>query len=487
MLKLLDREISPYGYNLTLKAVDMGYPPRTYYKNVHVRLGDLNDHAPVFEKEVYEVQVPEIAPVNTAVARLKVTDDDSGLNARVSLSIAGGNEGGQFRIDPHTGVLFVARELDAETRASYTITVSALDSANVGMRRQSSAKVIISVIDVNDNSPVFEDDASGGLGGTKIVYFHENEPAGSRVTRLQATDADSGDNGLVSYSIANLDLDKLPFEIDTFSGKVTSTKLIDFESEQREYHLLVRASDWGKPYRREAELRLTVKMVDINDNRPQFERVVCVGKIPRSFPNGAHLLTLSALDFDEGSAIGISYRVVSGNSDGCFSLDTSKGTLRLECDLRTLPVNYRTLNVTATDGQHFSDVTTVTMYFVDERSPDSLNGGYYYSNRLFECQETGAAKRWEEIMQAAEKNNVFNREDDVFELASSGAEGLSGLGAYSAFGGNLHRPEFDAGKMPRQIRINESVTPGTIILKVGKNVLTELERKMRKIVPISQI
>jgi hypothetical protein len=48
VLRLLDREISPYGYNLTLKAVDGGSPARTYYKNVHVQLGDVNDHAPVF-------------------------------------------------------------------------------------------------------------------------------------------------------------------------------------------------------------------------------------------------------------------------------------------------------------------------------------------------------------------------------------------------------------------------------------------------------
>ena len=132
VLQLLDREISPYGYNLTLKAVDRGVPPRTSYKSVHVRLGDFNDHPPVFDREVYEVSVNESAPVGTPIARLKVTDQDSGLNAKVRLNIVAGNKNGQFRMNPTSGVLYIARPLDAEYKASYTLTVTALDQGNTG-------------------------------------------------------------------------------------------------------------------------------------------------------------------------------------------------------------------------------------------------------------------------------------------------------------------------------------------------------------------
>ena len=138
---LLDRELSPHGYNLTLKAVDRGVPPRQAYKAVHVRLGDLNDHAPLFDREVYEVEVKESAPPGTLLARIKVTDADSGRNAAVRMRIAAGNEHGMFRINPRSGVLYVARNLDAEERSTYTLSVSALDQANAGARRQSSAKV----------------------------------------------------------------------------------------------------------------------------------------------------------------------------------------------------------------------------------------------------------------------------------------------------------------------------------------------------------
>lgn len=110
-----------------------------------VHLQDINDNAPVFNREIYEVAVPETSPPNTPVIRLKVTDRDEGKNAQVSLEIVGGNEGGEFRLNAETGMLYTAVALDAETKAFYTLTVSAIDQGNSGTRKQSSAKVKINV------------------------------------------------------------------------------------------------------------------------------------------------------------------------------------------------------------------------------------------------------------------------------------------------------------------------------------------------------
>ena len=191
-----------------------------------------------------------------------MSDQDSGRNAEVILKIVAGNRDGQFRINPKTGILYVAKPLDHEYKTRYSLTVSALDQANAGMRKQSSARVKIYVEDVNDNDPVFKTD-------DKSIFFSENEPSGTRVLRLNAKDADAGENSHISYSIANLNADQLPFSIDHFTGIIKSKQLIDFESDKREYKLRVRASDWGTPYRRQSELKLTIKIKDINDNRPQ--------------------------------------------------------------------------------------------------------------------------------------------------------------------------------------------------------------------------
>lgn len=356
VLKLLDREKTPQGYTLQLRAVDKGTPPRESYKSVPVQLTDLNDNAPVFNKEIYEVKVPETAPVNTPLIRLKVTDADEGKNAQVYLEIVGGNEGGEFHINPETGMLYTAVPLDAENKTFYSLTVSAIDQGNVATRKQSSAKVKIYVEDTNDNDPIFDKPEM-------VVWVNENMPAGTSVTTVHAKDRDRGENAYISYLIANLV--KVPFEIDHFSGIVKTTSLLDYESMRREYVLRVRASDWGLPYRRQTEMQLTVKVKDVNDNRPQFEKVDCVGHVSRNIGIGSEIITLSAIDFDSGNII--TYQIVSGNEDGCFTIDKTSGTISVSCDLKDVRVSERELNVTATDGENYADITRVRFQLVNTK------------------------------------------------------------------------------------------------------------------------
>ena len=191
-----------------------------------------------------------------------MTDKDTGRNAKVEMKITGGNKDNTFRIDPDSGLLYTQAKLDAERKSRYVLKVSALDMANTGSRKQSSARVSIFVEDANDNAPQFDERA-------KEIFFKENEPAGTRVIKLTAKDADSGENARITYSVANVDADSLPFEVDQFTGVVKSRQVIDYESDRRKYVMRVRASDWGKPFRRETELKLTIHIQDINDNRPQ--------------------------------------------------------------------------------------------------------------------------------------------------------------------------------------------------------------------------
>lgn len=192
--KLLDRETTPAGYNLTLRAVDKGVPPKDSYKRVPIKLLDFNDNAPIFNRELYEVSVPEVAPINTPVIRLKVSDRDAGKNGQVLIYIVGGNENNEFRINAETGMLYTNAILDAEKKPFYTLTVSAIDQGNTGTRKQSSAKVKINIEDRNDENPVFET-------STMTVWVDENEPAGTIVAKVKATDSDSNDNAYISYSI----------------------------------------------------------------------------------------------------------------------------------------------------------------------------------------------------------------------------------------------------------------------------------------------
>ncbi|XP_050293822.1 fat-like cadherin-related tumor suppressor homolog isoform X3 [Anthonomus grandis grandis] len=440
VLKLLDREKTPQGYQLQLRAVDKGVPPRESYKSVPVQLADLNDNAPVFNKEIYDVKVPESAPINTPLIRLKVTDSDEGRNAQVFLEIVGGNEGGEFEINPETGMLYTAVPLDAESKQFYSLTVSAIDQGNVGTRKQSSAKVKIYVEDTNDNDPIFEKPEM-------TVWVDENMPAGTSVTTVHAKDKDRGENAYISYLIANLN--KVPFEVDHFSGTIKTTQLLDYESMRREYVLRIRASDWGQPYRRQTEMQLTVKVRDINDNRPQFEKIDCIGNLPRHTPIGSEIITLSAIDFDSGNII--SYRIVSGSEDNCFSIDSTSGTVTVSCDLTDVRADQRELNVTATDNTHFADIARIRFKLVNTKKNYGSGRLLSEDTGAYDCKDTGVARRLTEVLADAENNNGPLEMEDFPMMPTR-------------YGQNVHAPEFV--DFPIEIKVNESVAIGTVLVKL---------------------
>ncbi|KAK6626291.1 hypothetical protein RUM43_006598 [Polyplax serrata] len=437
LLDCINRDNHARIYNLTLRAVDAGVPAKQSYKSVLLKIAGVNDNIPVFDREVYEVNIPETSPINSPVIRLKVTDADESKNARVFLEIVGGNEGSEFDLNAETGMLYTAATLDAEEKSFYTLTVSAIDQGTTIGRKQSSAKVKINVVDMNDNDPTFDTDEMS-------VVVDENEPAGTTVLRVTAKDRDSGENSYISYSIANLN--PVPFEIDHFSGVIRTTQVLDYESMRRDYVLRVRASDWGLPYRRQTEMQVKIRLKDVNDNRPQFEKVDCVGHVPRYVPIGTEILTLSAIDFDASNII--SYRIVSGNEDNCFALDTTSGVLSVTCDLMDVQVSERMVNVTATDGTHFADVNRVQMYLVTAKRNLPGNGRIVtLDGGAFECRDTGVARRLTEVLAAAERNNMPMQHQEEFAMMPS------------RYGENVHSPEFIG--FPLEIRVNESAPLGT--------------------------
>uniref|UniRef100_T1J1P2 Cadherin domain-containing protein n=1 Tax=Strigamia maritima TaxID=126957 RepID=T1J1P2_STRMM len=426
VLSFLDREVAPYGYNLTIAATDNGSPPRSTTKLVKVRVTDLNDHAPQFPRSKYETTVEELAPVGTPVLRVSATDTDVGRNALVRYRIVAGNNDGSFVVDANTGVLKVAKRLDAETKKEYELTLMATDQGNNGMRKNSTTRVSVSVSDNNDEDPVF-------VTSSSEVTLSENEPAGTAVFTARAVDSDQGENGYVSYSIANLS--PTPFSIDHFTGEIRTREQLDYETQRRTYLLKVRASDWGSPYRRQTEMTLRVNVRDVNDNRPQFEKVDCVGQLYRRAPIRTPILTLSAVDFDSGNII--TYLVVSGNEDRCFDLDPSSGLVSLACSLDDVRAKERFLNVTATDGLNFADEMAVKMTLVNRQTV------------AFQCRDVGVVAHLKEQLVLSEKNNQGDQEDQIAQMPIR-------------YGANRHQPRFAPERfdLPAAFRVNESAPVG---------------------------
>ncbi|GCB72987.1 hypothetical protein scyTo_0006570, partial [Scyliorhinus torazame] len=149
-VRRLDRESVPI-YDLTAYAVDRGIPVRRTPVHIHVNILDVNDNAPVFPADEFEVFVKENSIVGSVVGQITAADPDEGTNAQIMYQIVEGNIPEIFQMDIFSGELTALTDLDYEAKSEYVIVVQATSAPLV-----SRATVHIRLIDQNDNSPVLK-------------------------------------------------------------------------------------------------------------------------------------------------------------------------------------------------------------------------------------------------------------------------------------------------------------------------------------------
>ncbi|XP_060784124.1 cadherin EGF LAG seven-pass G-type receptor 1 isoform X2 [Neoarius graeffei] len=147
----LDRE-NVATYNLKVLAVDKGIPPLKAAVDIQVSVLDVNDNAPVFEKDDLYIYVEENRSIGSTLARISATDPDEGTNAQILYQIVEGNVPEIFQLDIFNGDLIALTDLDYETKMEYLIVVQATSAPLV-----SRAIVHICLVDVNDNYPILQD------------------------------------------------------------------------------------------------------------------------------------------------------------------------------------------------------------------------------------------------------------------------------------------------------------------------------------------
>ncbi|XP_069130301.1 protocadherin Fat 1-like isoform X4 [Argopecten irradians] len=434
VLKSLDKEIAPDGYDLEIEATDSGIPPKSMRTTIHVDILDINDNKPLFEKDQYEASVEELFPIGTSVLYLKAMDKDFGRNSEIAYAIESGNNNKLFTIHRDTGLISTGARLDTETVPVVTLLVSAVDHGNRGSTRKGNTVVNITITDCNDNAPVFN------LTHT-VIPMEENLPIGTRVATITATDADQGGNGRVSYSIANIN--SVPFEIDHFTGAIKTTARMDFETMRRSYKVKVRASDWGTPFRRESEVTLDIQLTNVNDNVPRFEKVQCSGYLSREAPIGTEIAVITAIDFDSDI---LSYRIESGNEDGCFDIVPATGTLLLNCSMEDEPESERRVTVIATDGSFVSEESSIQITLVNNRQNSQLSN----SDANIRCQSTNVSHELAKQVQIMRENNQPLADETISQLNVNP---------------NIYDPTFSSTQVTI-LDISEGVAVGTSILSI---------------------
>ncbi|KPP63536.1 protocadherin Fat 3-like [Scleropages formosus] len=417
----IDWDNFPYGCNLTLQAKDRGSPQKfSAVKIVHVLVKRPQPVEVKFEKAMYEIKLSEISPPGTIVEAVKIFPEPD--DAEYVLSPTA--DAVYFNMNTLTGVIATARQFTGVNQEVFELEVVEVDS-------KLRANVRVTIEDANNNTPMFTQPSYE-------VFVNESIAIGTNILTVSAVDGDRGENGYITYSIASLQ--PLPFKINQFSGVISTTAELDFESSSESYVFVVRASDWGSPYRRENEVNVTVHLENVNDNQPLFEKIACQGVISRDFPIGEVITTMSAIDIDELELV--KYKILSGNERGFFDLNPDSGVLTLRRSLATAnPKNgVFSLKITATDGENFSDSMFVNISVVHTKAP----------SKSFNCKETRVAQKLaEKLLKKAKANSKPKIEEGFIDL----------------FSVNRQTPQFDRS-FPAEITVREDLKVGASVFKV---------------------
>ncbi|XP_069510266.1 protocadherin gamma-A6-like isoform X27 [Ambystoma mexicanum] len=297
----LDREEQD-THQLTLTAVDGGDPARSGTAQIRVNVLDSNDNTPVFNQSVYKISILENVPNGTVVTTITATDRDQGANAELTYSFSKITDKvlQTFRLDFKTGEISVIKSLDFEEIKHYEFEVQATDG-----QRLSRCKVLVEVINVNDNGPEI-------LFSSLINQISENSPRGTAFALLEVYDRDAGEYGEVTCSIPH----HLPFHLEKSYGSyyslVTDSSL---DREQvSEYNITIIASDKGNPPLSKSKT-IHLQISDENDNAPLFDQLSYTAYVMENTPAGASIFRAKATDRDWDQNGKITYSIAGGLID----------------------------------------------------------------------------------------------------------------------------------------------------------------------------
>ncbi|XP_023138395.2 protocadherin beta-16-like [Amphiprion ocellaris] len=301
--KPLDREKQEY-MSLQLTAIDGGEPQMSGTMRIFINVLDVNDNAPAFAKPLYRAKIPENSPKGTSVATVSASDRDIGSNGEVSYLISTSKRllSELFKINPRTGEIILVGEIDYEKANSYQMDIEVVDSGGLS----DSTKVIVDVIDINDNSPHINI-------VSKSEFISEASPPNTVITMLSINDPDSENNGKVE---CNID-DTIPFKIQTtLNGFYTIVTEVALDRERAsEYNISVTCSDEGVPSL-SSSVTLTLQISDVNDNEPVFERSSYEAYIVENNTPGVSVFTVRATDADWNQNARVSYILEDSSVNG---------------------------------------------------------------------------------------------------------------------------------------------------------------------------
>ncbi|XP_061755841.1 protocadherin alpha-8-like [Nerophis ophidion] len=262
---------------------------------VTVEILDINDHSPVFPEKEQRLEISESALPGARFQLQAARDPDVG---QLSIQQYQLSHNEHFRIDVKdrgedrkVPFLVLLKQLDREAGGRHRLRLTATDGGKPA--KSGSIEITLDVLDVNDNSPVFDKEVYS-------VSLNENVAVGTFVIQVNATDLDLGANGEIVYSFGKeVDLiAKDMFSIDPHTGEIHVTGHVDFEK-SKTYEIDIQASDKGQvPLT--ADKSVIINIIDVNDNAPEIEVTSFSNSIKEDAKVGTTVALISVSDLDSG-------------------------------------------------------------------------------------------------------------------------------------------------------------------------------------------
>ncbi|XP_006891266.1 PREDICTED: protocadherin gamma-A9 [Elephantulus edwardii] len=265
---------------------------RVQLYGIDVEVTDINDNAPKFQAETLEVKINEIAAPGTHYPLPEASDLDVGANSLQGYQLSPSHH---FSLDVQTGdagtlnpELVLERALDREREAAHHLVLTAFDGGDP--RRSSTVRIRVTVMDTNDNAPVFAQPVYR-------VKVPENVLPGSRLLTVKATDPDEGINGKVTYKFWKINEKQSPlFQLDENTGEMLIAKSLDYE-ECTFYEIEIQAEDGGGS---KGRTKVLISVEDINDNQPEVTITSLFSPVREDAPLETVIVLFNAHDRDSG-------------------------------------------------------------------------------------------------------------------------------------------------------------------------------------------
>ena len=362
------------------------------YFNITINVIDVNDNIPHFFQDTHTINIYENITQGTSILTLRVSDIDMNDNHAYKIYTTNSPKSlSKFEVERWSGILRVKEALDYEIIRQHILVIEASDSRLINSERngwsnslenlintphkasshRSFTKIVINILDVNDHAPEF-------ISSSFEVTLAETLALGTSVLQVTAIDSDTGDNALISYSIASGN-EENTFAIDPELGYIYLTKQLDI-NRQPEYYLFVKATDHGQvPLANSISVHVIVSMPD--NSQPFFENKKVYFDVLENIKIGTVIGSVKAVSRQK-----LFYEIVSSDSSH-FSINMNNGEVYLRKQLDYETCKKYQITISAVNLVRKSDTVQVIINVLDVNDNHPQWNSTYYHGFISESAE----------------------------------------------------------------------------------------------------